>query len=214
MKAPSTEFRIVHDANCPTELYRFRYEVYVEELGRATSYACHDTRTIQDSLDQNAYQTIVTKGDEIIACIRLNYSNEGTLQPYYDFYELSSVPSHLQDSIIICTLDMVAKPYRRKMVFVRMLQAAFEFSLNRGARICYMDVNPPLVPLFKKLGMEVVKSKSHPDYGDVAIMRFDAHDYENLKAARSPLAPLTKRYLERQSKRKTERNSPDLVASE
>lgn len=194
------EYRIYKNAECPPELYNFRYDVYVDELKRATSYACHDTKTIRDGLDETAYQTVVTKDGEIIACIRLNYANEGSLQPYYDFYELSQVPAHLQDTIIICTLDMVAKPYRRKMVFVRMLQTAFEFSLKRGARICYMDVNLPLVPLFQKLGMEIVKVKVHPDYGEVAIMRFDGLDYKALKAARSPLAPLTKRFLEQQAK--------------
>ena len=196
MSLSSYEYRIYKDAECPPELYKFRYKVYVEELQRRTSYACHDTRTIRDGLDSSAYQTVATKGDEIIACIRLNYANEGSLQPYYDFYELKRVPPEHQDTIIICTLDMVAKPYRKKMVFVRMLQSAFDFSLRRGARMCYMDVNLPLIPLFKKLGMEVLKTKVHPDYGEVAIMWFDAHDYEALRKARSPLAGLTKRFLD------------------
>lgn len=203
MTSRAYQYSTYRNLECPYELFSFRYKVYVEELHRTTSYACHDTRTIRDGLDETAYQTIVTKDDEIIACIRLNHANEGSLQPYFDFYDLHEVPEEYQSNITICTLDMVAKPYRKKMVFVRMLQTAFDFSLRRGARFCYMDVNPPLEPLFTKLGLVKVKAKTHPDYGEVVIMRLDGRDYEKLlnelSIIRSPLTPLLKNFLDEQS---------------
>lgn len=199
MPAPYCEYNVYKDATCLAELYKFRYRIYVDEMNRTNPGICHKTRTIKDALDLTGHQAIVTKADEIIACMRINFASESDLQPYSDFYELDLLPGELKKTVFLCTFAMVARSYRNTLVFGRMLQTAFGYALNNGARICYVNANEPYASLYRKLGTELVMKKVHPDYGEVAIMRLDAYDYERLRAVRSPLASITKRFLERQN---------------
>ena len=192
------EYKIYNYDNCPRELFRFRYKVYVEELNRKQTYACHKTRTIEDPLDQTAHHAVVTKQDEIIACVRLNILREGSVHAYHDLYELSRLSAEDLERASICTRNMVAQPYRSTGVSVRMLKLIYEHGMRRDVTTCFMDVNQPLIKLFSKFGYVPLFEKDHPDYGRVTVMRLDVLDIERLTAIRSPFASICRRYLEEQ----------------
>lgn len=195
-------FHVYRYADCPREVFRFRYEVYVEELHRKQTYACHETRTIEDPMDRSAYHGVATnKAGEIAATIRLNYVRDGGVDPYYGFYEIDKLSPREQDAVAICTRNMTAKRYRHTPLGYRMIRNAFVLSADLDATICYIDVNKPLIPLFRKLGFRERFEKDHPDYGLVTIMRLDGLDVEYLTKIGSPFAPLSADYLEKQEQR-------------
>lgn len=183
--------------DCPREVFRFRYAVYVEELHRKQSYADHDDKTIIDPLDPAGHHGVVTKDGEIIAVVRLNIVRDGGVQPYYDFYELYRLPPEQQNSASICTRNMVAANYRNTGVSVRMLKMIYTYGIENGVTSCYMDVNAPLIKLFEKFGYKALFEKDHPDYGRVTIMRLDALDLDYLSEIRSPFASTCRNFLER-----------------
>ena len=185
-------------SSCPPELFKFRYAVYVEELQRKQSYACHDTKTIEDPLDRTAHHGIVTKDGEIVACVRLNMVREGGVQPYFDFYELYRLSPSEQKTASICTRNMVAAPYRNTGISIRMLKMIYSHGIENGATTCFMDVNAPLINLFQKFGYRSLFEKTHPDYGLVTVMRLDALDLDYFESIRSPFTSICRKHLERQ----------------
>lgn len=191
-------YKVYSYDECPKDLFRFRYEVYVEELHRKQSYACHDTRTIEDPLDATGHHGIVHKDGEIIACVRLNIVREGGVQPYFDFYEMGRLPKAEQITASICTRNMVAKPYRNTGVSVRMLKLIYLHGIENGVTTCFMDVNEPLIGLFQKFGYKALFEKEHPDYGLVTVMRLDALDCAYLREIRSPFARLCTDFIDKQ----------------
>lgn len=193
------EYRVYDYEDCPPELFRFRYKIYVEELHRQQSYARHETQTIEDPLDPSGHQCVATYKSDIVGCVRLNLVREGGVQPYFDFYELYRLPEREQLSASICTRFMVTKSYRNSRVPLELLKMIYLFGIENGATSCYMDTNAPYINMYKKFGYEVLFEKNHPDYGRVSIMRLPVLDLDHLQAARSPFAPICRRFLERRA---------------
>ena len=63
-------FRVLRPAVTPRELFRFRYKIYIEELGRKQTYVDHARKVIIDDLDDTARQVVAFRDGEVIACIR------------------------------------------------------------------------------------------------------------------------------------------------
>ncbi len=189
------EFNVYSAACAPAEIFRLRYEIYVEELSRPQAYACHDSRTIFDPLDENAYHCVASRDGEIIGCLRLNLLREGSVQPYFDFYELHRLSFDQQRFASICTRNMVRRQFRKTTVAVKMMNAIYEYALGHGVRTNFMDVNEPLVGLFNRLGYDRLFEKMHPDYGLVTVMKLDLLDHPRLERTRSTFAPICRRHL-------------------
>ncbi len=193
------EYRVYQYKDCPPDLFRFRYKIYVEELHRPQSYACHETQTIEDPLDPTGHQCVATDKGEIVGCVRLNLVREGGVQPYFDFYELYRLSEREQLSASICTRYMAAPAFRKSRVPLELLKMIYLFGIENGATSCYMDTNAPFLNMYKKFGYQTLFEKNHPDYGRVTIMRLPVLDLDYLQAIRSPFAPICRRFLEQRA---------------
>lgn len=190
------DYRVYPAADCPPEVFQFRYKVYVEELHRKQTYADHNAKTIIDPLDKTARHGVVTKDGEIIAVVRLNMVRDGSVAPYDSLYEIDQLPVAEQETASICTRNMVLAEYRKTGVSIRMLKMIYEHGIRAGATSCYMDVNEPLIPLFTKMGYVRLFEKDHPDYGHVTVMMLPVLDLDHLTKTRSPFASICKAFLE------------------
>lgn len=192
--APPPEIRRVTDARELGLLARFRYSVYVEEMGRSEPHADHQARTLIDPLDGegvNLAAFVQSQGeDEIVGCVRLNYAWRQPLDYYEDFYEMRGSPSGVHPtSTGICTRLMVGRHHRRSDLPVRLVRAAYSRALIDGVRHGYIDCNPHLNDFFLRMGFEVhCGPKIHPVYGTVTVLRLAMHDIPRLDACHSPLA--------------------------
>ena len=60
------------------EVYRFRYAVYVEEMSRVESYACHNSKRLMDSLDHPEACVFAAWSDgKIVGTVRVNLAKGG-----------------------------------------------------------------------------------------------------------------------------------------
>ncbi|MBB5517472.1 N-acyl amino acid synthase FeeM domain-containing protein [Amphiplicatus metriothermophilus] len=191
------EYRIYTPAECPEELYSFRYGIYVEEMHRKQRYACHRTKTIRDPLDDTARQVVAHKDGRIVACIRANLLKEGPVGDYFDFYELDRLlnPDALSRASI-CTRLMVSPKYRRTHVSVDIFKHLYVFGLAHEIDTSFMDCNRHLTGFFQKFGYEFLFRKHHEEYGDVAVMSLNLRDYQRLIDIDSPFAETARTQLE------------------
>jgi N-acyl-L-homoserine lactone synthetase len=189
------EYKIFHAHDCPEDLFRFRYSIYVEEMGRRQLYACHKTKTIRDYLDDTAHQGVVFKDGKIIACMRVNFLRDGPIGHYYDFYRFKELESAKLQAASICTRLMVAREYRRTVVSIEILKFLYKYGLYRDIATCTMDCNLHLVRFFEKFGYQFLFSDKHPEYGNVAVLRLDLRDLNSLDRTHSPFAPICREYF-------------------
>ncbi len=191
-------YRDFTSANCPPELYAFRYKVYVEEMNRPQADADHERKIIKDKLDDTAHHAAVFFQNEIVACMRVNFLREGSAGKYNELYGLKRLSPAEAANASICTRLMVDKAHRNRHVTVRMLQFIYVYGLKNGIRSCFMDCNKPLQRFFEKFGYRYVTDAMHPDYGRVSVMRLDLLDIDYLRSLRSPFAEaydIAQRYL-------------------
>lgn len=180
---------------CPGEAFRFRYQVYAEEMGRSNAYTDHVARTIIEPMDRTAYHGVANYGEEVAAVIRLNFVADGNVDPYFDFYEIGALPPAEQAKACICTRSMVAAQHRRTPLAFRMLKTMYVLAIENGSTACYIDVNAPLMDFYQRIGCKPLFQKEHPDFGLVAVMRLDGLDLDHLTAIRSPFAPICRKFL-------------------
>jgi GNAT superfamily N-acetyltransferase len=190
------EYTLAIGDECPEALFRFRYEVYVEELHRPQSYACHKTRRIIDPLDRRAHNLMAWRDGEIIGCVRTNFVRDGGVGSYHDFYELDRLSEKDVIDASICTRYMVAPKYRRSRVPIELMKRIYKYGLYDGIRFNFIDTNAPYQKFYEKFGYEHLFDKTHSDYGKVSIMRLKADDLKWLRSVKSPFAATCAAYHE------------------
>ncbi len=70
----------VHTATTGAEreaVYRFRFDVYVEELGRYGAIADHANRLLADPEDDRSWIVYATAADDVIGSLRLTWGGDG-----------------------------------------------------------------------------------------------------------------------------------------
>jgi putative hemolysin len=54
-------------------IFRFRYAVYIQEMGKQFPFADHAQRLLSDPLDRNGVHLFIEKGEAVIATLRINW---------------------------------------------------------------------------------------------------------------------------------------------
>jgi predicted GNAT family N-acyltransferase len=176
-------------------VYRFRYEIYVEEMGRRQKDADHARRRIEDRYDQHGVNLCAFDRDRVIGVMRMNFGSDASLGGYESFYDIAGAGNACPRQSGIATRFMVASDVRKGRLAVDIMSGAFHLSLERRIDYCFMDCNDHLVDFFTKVGfVEYAPVKTHPEYGDVHLMRFDLRDPRHLRASWSPFREAWLRY--------------------
>jgi GNAT superfamily N-acetyltransferase len=188
----------IRQARTPAELqavYRLRYEVYVEELGRVQRYADHETRQVVEPLDQTGRVFCAFDAERLVGTVRNNFARDSDLGEYESLYGMASVGANHPRATSITTKLLVIKDYRSSSLGYRLASAAYADGLAAGIEHNFADVYPARVPFFEKLGYRVhLPEVVHPEYGPVIVMRLDLRDEAHLRAVDSPfLRTLLKR---------------------
>ncbi|MEO0399223.1 MAG: GNAT family N-acyltransferase [Pseudomonadota bacterium] len=200
-----------YNSAAPAGLYRFRYKIYVEEMGRPQTYADHAAKTVKDPLDSFAREAVAFNDDEIIGCVRGNYLRDGDAGEYEAFYALDALTPAEREKTSICTKVMVDKPYRGTSLAMKLLFLQYRMALDAGMDICIVDCNPPIDRQNARLGFKPLFEKDHPEYGRVHVMRLDMRDEAHLQAIRSPLAGILRLHRQGHS---TEKPTRPAIAAE
>jgi len=181
------------------QLYRFRYRIYVEEMGRIQKHADHVAKRIEDPLDAFATNIVAwdTKG-YVVGGVRTNFSRNGFLCGYDEFYNMRFAGAQHPHSTSICTRLMIAPEYRRSTLAVRLSIAVYEFGLEHDVTHNFIDCNDHLVSFFEGLGfVKHIPSRLHEEYGLVNCMCVVLHDRVHLSQVASPFVPSLTRWERR-----------------
>lgn len=180
---------LVTTAAAREAVYRFRYQIYVREMRRIEPRACHRLGRLTDPLDKTALVVAATEPvtGRTIGTIRSNLLRDGGTCHYEALYGLGALSPAERQVTSITTRLMVTSEHRGGALAVQLAMAAYALGGARGIEADYIDCNDPLVPFFTRLGYRRVRRVTHPQYGNVTVMRLEVGDTSYLSAVRSPL---------------------------
>ncbi|MCB1734537.1 MAG: GNAT family N-acetyltransferase [Gammaproteobacteria bacterium] len=169
-------------------IYRFRYAVYVEEMGKRPSYADHAGKRLYDPLDDEATLLYAAAGEEIVATVRINLAGETGFDAYWNrIYQLEHWAEFPAKSLSMTSRLMVAPDWRGSTVLAALLAAIFRFARENGVRFDFCNCTPSLVEFYEQLGYRrYADGFMDKDAGYHVPLVFMAEDIEHMRAVRSP----------------------------
>lgn len=174
------------------QVFRLRYDAYVEELGATMEHADHQAKALYDEWDITADIIGAWHNDELVGCLRINYSSNTNLAEYEPFIH----PLAKKTGVVAVTSKLVvAKAYRGTLVSARLCQAGFTQLQARGVHLNYLTCRSSLVEMYSRLGFRMCGAGVfHPEAGWVLPMVLLVQDYEYLQQIKSPLAAICAKF--------------------
>jgi hypothetical protein len=179
------------------EVAAFRYEVYVEEMGRVQKYANEALKRVLEPLDHCGRITAAYDEDgKIVGTLRTNYLSEGDIGDYRKFYRIDEFGDPFEEHMTITTKLMVRSDLRSGSLPLRMAMEAYRVGIGRGVVMDFIDCNRHLEGFFHKLGYRAYCGRrSHAEYGDVLPMVLYSRDWLHLSVVGSPFLKEARKVL-------------------
>jgi len=135
-------------------VFRFRYDIYVEEMGRYRSIADHARRMLVEAEDATARLYLASEGERVVATMRHNWGGDAPFAPrqatQYSLEPfLALVPP---EQIVVGERFMVAASQRGTDLIFRLFQTYLNFVNDRRIQFVFGDCEPHLLNLYLGMG--------------------------------------------------------------
>lgn len=132
-------------------VYRFRYEVYVEELGRYRAVADHERRRLTDPEDDRSWIVYVAAGDEVLASTRLTWGGLGFSSRQIDQYQLAPFLAELPaERLLVGERTMVSARWRGSDLFDRLGDVCSALTEDHDVRVVFGACEPHLISFYAR----------------------------------------------------------------
>ena len=176
------------------EVFAFRYEVYVNEMGRR-GHIVGDRHEplLYDVLDETAYIYGAYDNGQLVGTLRGNLVREFTPEapmPQWlaDIYGLQPFLDHRADGVGFSSRLMVAQDRRGSTALGALVRHAYEVAMSRDVEFLFCNCAPSLVGMYERLGFRrYIRNVMDPQVGYRTPMVLVVFDRQHLEAVRSPL---------------------------
>ncbi len=184
------EIREAVDSTARSEVYRFRYRIYVEQMGLRQKYADHARKRVVEPLDETARIYAAYVNGAVVGTIRGNRFSDPATAYYRKLYRIDGRFPFRPDEMSLTTKLMFDPALRRSLYPARLIvHYARDFSAQRPCKIDFADCRRWLLPFFLKLGyVDYLGWVFHREYGSVRPLFCPADQVLRLQRLRSPLA--------------------------
>ena len=172
-------------------VYRLRYDVYVEEMGRYRGIADHDNRLLVEPEDETGrIFYYATEEGEVVGTLRISWGGDGAfsqrqIEQYALAPFLAEVPA---DRISVGERGMVVPRLRGGDVLPKMGIETLHFANDRRIQLCFGACEPHLLNLYLGTGQRTYSKKNinSPAAGYLIPLVFVPEDIAYLKSIGSP----------------------------
>ncbi|NES64204.1 MAG: GNAT family N-acetyltransferase [Okeania sp. SIO2D1] len=164
------------------EIFKLRYQIYVEELGwfeNCPNYEPnHQQKKVEDPLDLSANLFMALDRNELVGTIRCNYTKNLDLENldidyYTKLYQMEKVGDAHPLHTSITGRFMVQSNFRRNGIGLRIMEALYKQQLLDGIKFDFIDAEAYLVPFFEKLGYQTIDKIDYQMYESSVLMVLD-----------------------------------------
>jgi hypothetical protein len=134
-------------------VYRFRYSVYVEEMGRYQGSADHEGRRLVEPEDAQSWTFYARDGDEVVGTARLSWGANGFSDRQIEEYGLVPFLDELPHEHLAVGERVMVTPGRRGSGLVdELLERRNQTAVEHDVRIQFSACEPHLLSLYVSQG--------------------------------------------------------------
>ena len=134
-------------------IFRFRYDVYVTEMGKSPAEADHQKKIIRDELDDDAHLLYAEDEGQIVGTVRLNCRSKKKFPDVWEQrYDLEKFAPSFGDHISMTSRMMVAKDYRGSSVPAALVGAVYSAGREMGSKFDFCNCAPSLLEFYEQIG--------------------------------------------------------------
>jgi hypothetical protein len=174
------------------EIYRFRYQTYVEEMSKHIKDIDYANKLLYDEMDEWAFLLYAKFGSELIGTARINIGNLAdfprevagflSLDTFQDCYTGHS------NQFSFITKIMVTPTHRSSPVFYLLMAKCYELCCRNQIQFVFGICNYHLIRLYEKMGLHrYYRNFDLPGYGLQVPIVLLVNDIQHLRRVRSPL---------------------------
>jgi predicted GNAT family N-acyltransferase len=143
-------------------IYRFRYSVYVEEMGRYQDRADHEGRRLVEPEDERSFLFYARDdGGEVVGTARLSWGGNGFSERQVDEYSLAPFLAELpHEHIAVGERVMVVPRLRGTGLVEELMNRRNDTALEHDVRIQFSACEPHLLSLYLGQGRRTYATKN------------------------------------------------------
>lgn len=170
-------------------IFRFRYEIYVREMGKTPDCANNTKQILCDKLDEWAVLLYSEVDGEVIGTVRLNYLEAQAYPEHWNqIYHIPFFSKTFGERISITSRMIVAKAWRGSTVSGSLLAAVYRKGREMGSGIGLCNCAPSLLDFYEQIGFRRFAPgfiDENDSYRVPLVLVVD--DLQHMKNVRSPL---------------------------
>lgn len=176
-------------------IYRFRYEIYIEEMGKPYKNADHVNRLLTDELDDLATLLYFENEGEIHGTVRINWGKDDVAFAAFDNpnFRLSRFDRFASKAFSFNSRFMVSPQFRNSRLGLDLARRSYWLGLQHRVLFNFINCNPGLVEFFERLGFKKYESTFLDEMvGDQTPMVLFLEDVDHLRHVKSPFLERTR----------------------
>ena len=170
-------------------IFRFRYEVYIDELHKFHLAADHFNKKMEDESDDFSTLYYAENEQGITATVRLqNGMNGNFAKKENEFFSIPVFEKYIhQNQIGITDRLMVKKEYRRSFLTHEIMQALYINAVQCGMQICFISCEESLLKMYFRYGFRMYDAPADIETGDKRYkLVIFVRDRQHLEKMKSP----------------------------
>ncbi len=181
-------------------VYRFRYRIYVEEMGRYGSIADHAGKRLVEPDDEAGHLIAAWQGDDLVGTARITWGGDAPFtQRLIDQYDLAGFLSTVSaDQMVIGERFMIEPALRGSDLLYRIFCFYMAFVNDRRIQLTFGDCEPHLLNLYQGLGYRAYtrRNVNSPETGYLIPLVLVTEDIAYLSRIGSPLADVLRNFAD------------------
>ena len=193
----NAEIRPVGSAAELRDVQRFKYDIYVAEMGRYGAVADHENRLLVEADDDASHIYQARVEGKLAATMRLTWGGDtfdgrGALgERHFEQYDLAPfLEAATLDQIVVGERMMIDPEFRGTSLLVEMFTAFMTFANERRIQLIFGDCEPHLLNSYQALGYRTYTERNvnRPETGYLIPLVIVAEDLDYMRRIGSPLA--------------------------
>ena len=187
---PSSEIKVATTEEERFRIYRFRYDIYVKEMGKRPTVADHSRQIIRDELDDaDAHLLYAEHNGQIIGSVRLNCRTKNQFPASWErIYDVQKFTPDFGDHISMTSRMMVGQDWRGSSIPAALVGAVYQAGREMGSKFDFCNCAPSLLEFYEQIGFRrFTDGFIDEDNGYRVPLVMVVRDIEHLKRVRSPL---------------------------